>query len=109
MEVWDNDEGVDQYDDRIDNFMFPLSNPLNKFNSSNSLTFQGLHKVGNLTLSFGNLTTDPTPCNLVESVMYSTFTHDDPTTASYQCSSVESPTSTTSTQPPQGLYYKNKV
>ena len=66
MDVWDYDGDGGQHDDKIDNFTFPLSNPLNKFKSSNSLTVQGHHKVGNLTLSYGNMTTDPTPCNSME-------------------------------------------
>ena len=120
VEVWeDEDSKVFHY--KIDNFTFPLSNALNKFNSSNSLTVQGHHKVGKLTLSYGNMTTDPTPNNSMECPMpnsmecpmsksmacptSSTFTHanfSNPTTAPCQCNSVECPTPSTSTQTHQG-------
>ena len=63
MEVWDSDANED---DKVDNFTFPLSIPLNKFNISNSLTVQGHYRVGNLTLNSGNLTTDTTSCNSMD-------------------------------------------
>ena len=82
MEVWDDDSTCDySEDDKIDNFTFPLSSPLLKFNLSNSLTVQGNHKLGQLTLSYGYLTTNPT-----------------------HCSSMESPLSSISTQTHQGIY-----
>ena len=59
---------------KIDNFTFPLSTSLNKFNSSDSITVQGHYKVGNIILSYGNLTTDPTPCNSMDIPMSSTST-----------------------------------
>ena len=64
VEVWDYDDAVGQPDDPIDNFTIPLSVPLDKFNLSYSLTVQG--KVGNLTLNYGNLTTDPTICPAIQ-------------------------------------------
>ena len=73
VEVWDYDDVND--DEGIDNFTFPLSSPLNKFNQFDSLTIQGHHRVGNLTLSYGNLTTDPTPCSSMDSPMSSTSQH----------------------------------
>ena len=64
VEVWDNDDGfILPPDDIIDIFTFPLSNPLNEFNQSSAITHQGLRGIGKLTLSYGNLTTCPTPCN----------------------------------------------
>ena len=73
MDVLDYDESND--DEEIDNFTFPLSSPLNEFNSSNSLTVQGHHKVGKLTLSYGNLTIDPTPySSTIYSPMSNTLT-----------------------------------
>ena len=65
VEVRDYDEWFSD-GDLIDSFTFPLSSPLNNFNSSNSLTVPGQNGVAILTLSYGNLTTDPTPCNSVE-------------------------------------------
>ena len=72
MEVWDDDFLGD--DEQIDNFTFPLSSPLNRLNLSDSITVQGHYKVGNITLSYGNLTTDPTPCTSMDSPMSSTST-----------------------------------
>ena len=57
VEMWDDDQGQSS-DDEIDNFIFPLSSPLNKFNPSDSLTRQGHYGVGNITLNYGNLTID---------------------------------------------------
>ena len=63
--MWENDAGY-SVDDKVDNFTFPLTSPLDKFNLSNSLTVQGQYRVGNLTLSYGNLSIDlTTPCNSV--------------------------------------------
>ena len=59
IEVWDYDDKVD---DAIDSFTIPLSVPLDKFNLSHSLTVQGKLGVENLTLNYGNLTTDPMTC-----------------------------------------------
>ena len=93
--------------DLIVTFTFPLSSPLNKFNTSNSTKVQHMSGVAMLTLSYGNLTTDPTPCNSVECPVVSTCTHthdhyDNPTTAPCQCNSVECPTPSTSTPTHQG-------
>ena len=64
VQVWEDDKEYGHFeDDKIDNFTITLSSPLNKFNPSNSLTIQGHHRVGNLTLSYGNLTIDPTSCS----------------------------------------------
>ena len=72
MDVWDFDDADE--DERIDNFILPLSSPLNIFNKSNSLTHQGQQGIGNLTLSYGNLTTDPTPYDSMDSPLPSTST-----------------------------------
>ena len=87
--------------DLLDSFTFPLSSPLNKFNSSNSIKVHGYQGIVLLTLSYGNLTTDPTPCNSMERPMSSSCTpthYGNPTTDSCQCNSVEYPTSTITTQ-----------
>ena len=70
MEARDYDDANE--DEKVNNFTFPLSTPLNKFNLFNSLTVQGHYRLGNLTLNYGNLTTDPTPCNSMDSLMSST-------------------------------------
>ena len=63
VEVWEHDtNGWYSEKDEIDIFTIALSSRLHKFNLSNSLTVEGHHRVGNLTLSYGNLTTDPTSC-----------------------------------------------
>ena len=74
VEVWE-DDGFEPFNNINDNFTFPLSNPLNKFNSSISLTVQGHHKVGNLTLSYGNLTTDPTQYAVQWNVQHPALLH----------------------------------
>ena len=76
MEVWEKEfcpELAD--DDEIDNMAIPLSSPLDKFNLSNSLTVQGHHNVGNLVLSYGNLTTDPTSSNSAVQPNFSTLSY----------------------------------
>ena len=106
--MWDDDDAPGDLDDNIDNFTFPLSNPLKKFNLSNSLTVEGHHEVGNLTLSYGNITAGLIPCNSMKYVMSSTFapTHyGNPTTAPCQCNSVEYPMPIISTQTHQGKWY----
>ena len=65
VEVQDYNGGSSDVD-LIDSFKFPLSSPLNKFNSSNSASVNGQNGVAWLTLSYGILTADPTPCNSVE-------------------------------------------
>ena len=59
MEVWDSaDEGGDVH--LIDNFTVTIPVTLsNCVDQSNSLTVQGQHGIGNLTLAYFNLTTDP--------------------------------------------------
>ena len=72
MEVWDDDSTCKfSEDDKIDSFTIPLPSPdpLNKFNLFNSLTAQGHHGVGNLTLSYGYLTMEPTLFNSMDSPM----------------------------------------
>ena len=69
VEVWDDDDDLVSQDDMIDIFTFPLSNPLDKFNLSKTLTLQGLRGIGKLTLSYGNMTTFPIPCNSMDSPM----------------------------------------
>ena len=108
--MWE-DDGFELFNNIIDSFTFRLSNPLDKFDSSNSLTVQGHHKVGILTLNYGNITTDPTPgnskesplpsipcqCSSMECPKSSTSTHYILTTAPCQCNSMECPIVSTST------------
>ena len=60
MEAWDFDAG--DPDDKIDQFSFPIFGPLSSLNESNSVTQEGSLGIGNLTLRYGNLTTDPISC-----------------------------------------------
>ena len=99
VEVWDHD--CTSSDDKIDNFTIPLSSSLQMFNLSNSITVQGHYGVGNLTLSYGNITTDPTPCNAMEWPMSSTH-YGNPSTDPSQNKSVEWPIPSTSPQTNQG-------
>ena len=73
MEVWD-DDSIYSNDDSIDNFTVPLPSPLNTFNLSSSFTHQGDQEVGNLTLNYGYLINDPTPCSSMYTPMSSTST-----------------------------------
>ena len=61
LEAWEFDD-FDQecMDDKIDNFTIPIFGTVDKFNHSNSLTLQGENGIANLTLNYGNLTTDST-------------------------------------------------
>ena len=95
VEVWDYD--IASTDDKIDNFTIPLSSSLQMFNSLNSITVQGHYGVGNLTLNYGNITTDPTPCNSMECPKSSTH-YGNPT----QNKLVECPSPSTSPQTHQG-------
>lgn len=61
MKVWDH--GSPDADDTIDDFTFLRSEPLSMFDQSNPSTTQGIYGIGNLTLIYGNLTTDSTSCN----------------------------------------------
>ena len=60
VEAWDRDDG--DPNDKIDQFNFTISAPLSSFNESNSVTQEGSLGIGKLTLSYGNLTTDPISC-----------------------------------------------
>ena len=72
MEVWQDNHEVKmdactaRMGDIIDNFSFPLSSPLYVFNPLNSITVQSRKIVGNLTLSYGNLTSDPPSCSSLD-------------------------------------------
>ena len=63
VDVWDSPE--DEPEDDIHSIdQFTIANPRtvsNCFDESNSLTVQGQHGIGNLTLAYFNLTTDPIP------------------------------------------------
>ena len=65
MEVWDYDTPND--DDIVDIFSIQLSSPLSVFDQSNPLTVQGYYGLGNLTLSYGNLTMESTSCSSMDS------------------------------------------
>ena len=60
VEVFDEDSydegGID---DEIDQFTITIPGNVSTMNQSYSLTIQGLNEVGNLTLSYFNITTDP--------------------------------------------------
>ena len=78
--MWDGaDEGGDFH--LIDKFKIPISGTVsNCVDESNSLTVQGHHRIGNLTLAYFNLTTDPiTSC---KSGDVSTFNTNSPITDS---------------------------
>ena len=75
VEVLDADFFAGQTADKIDHFSFRLSTSLNKFNSSTSLTVQGQYGIGKLTLSYGNLTTDTTSCQTIDSPTSPTSTY----------------------------------
>ena len=75
MEAWDNDE--QSLNDEIDDFVFPLSSLLDNLNVYNSLTRQGHHGIGNLTLNltYGKLTNDTSSCNSVVQITSSNPVH----------------------------------
>ena len=59
LEAWDYDSAAEAgVDDKIDNFTITISGPVDTFNHSNSMTLQGENGIANLTVNFGNLTTD---------------------------------------------------
>ena len=78
MEVWQDNREVKmdvctaRMGDKIGNFSFPLSTPLLEFNPLNSITVQSRKIVGNLTLSYGNLTSDPPSCSSLDNQTSST-------------------------------------
>ena len=60
MDVLESSLGETGIDHFIDNFTIAIPGTVsNCVDESNSLTVQGLHRVGNLTLAYLNLTTDP--------------------------------------------------
>ena len=70
------DSGADSGGDDhlIDNFTIAIPGKLsNCVDESNSLTVQGQHGIGNLTLAYFNLTTDPiTSCSSADVSTFST-------------------------------------
>ena len=80
MDVWDRaDKGGDIH--LIDQFTIAIPGTVsNCVDESNSLTVQGQHGIGNLTLAYFNLTTDPiTSCSSAD---VSTFSTSSPTPTS---------------------------
>ena len=65
MDVWDSGAGKGGDVHLIDRFNITIPGEVsNCVDESNSLTVQGLHGIGNLTLAYFNLTTDPiTSCS----------------------------------------------
>ena len=59
VEVWDDDDALGG-DDFIDSFIIANLSSEFHFNESNSLTSHGVKGLGNLSLVFYNLTTNPT-------------------------------------------------
>ena len=87
VDVWDDpaDEGGGNAH-LIDNFKIAIPGTVsNCVDESNSLTVQGQHGIGNLTLAYFNLTTDPiTSCSSADVSTFSTCTSSpDPTSKSY--------------------------
>ena len=73
MDVWDGaDEGGHIH--LIDRFKIPIPGTVsNCVDESNSLTVQGHHGIGNLTLAYFNLNTDPiTSCKSGDASTFST-------------------------------------
>ena len=72
VDVWDAADEGSNTDHLIDRFTIAI--PLTVSNSvdeSNSLTIQGQHGIGNLTLAYFNLTTDPiTSCSSADSKIH---------------------------------------
>ena len=59
LEAWDFDGEAEAYvDDKIDNFTIIIYGTVDALNHSNSLTLQGENGIANLTVNFGNLTTE---------------------------------------------------
>ena len=73
MEAWDSDANEDYEDDLIDNFRITML--LIDFQQSNLHSVQGEGGIGNFTLIYYNLTTDPTSCSTVNNPATSTSTH----------------------------------
>ena len=65
MEVWEDDPEQDG-DDIIDNFTIPISNTTFTCNQSKLVNVKGNTDIGNLTVIYYNLTTEPTSCGSVE-------------------------------------------
>ena len=78
MDVWDS--GVSGGDDHLmDKFTIAIPGTVsNCVDESNSLTVQGQHGIGNLTLAYFNLTTDPiTSCSSADVSTFSTSSQGD--------------------------------
>ena len=79
MNVWDS-AGFSGGDDHlIDNFTITTPGEVSNFvDQSHSLTVQGQHGIGNLTLAFFNISTDPvTLCNSADVSTFSTSSQSD--------------------------------
>ena len=71
MEVWEDDPEVDG-DDLMDNFTIAMLSSVFDSNQSNPLTIEGMKGIGELTLAFYNLTTNPTSCSAQDNPTLST-------------------------------------
>ena len=76
MNVWDSGADTGGEDHLIDRFKIAIPGTVsNSVNQSNSLTVQGQHGIGNLTLAYFNLTTDPiTSCSSADVSTFSAGT-----------------------------------
>ena len=59
--MWENDDDND--DDLMDKFTVEMLSSVFDSNRSNPLTIEGMEGIGELTLAFYSLTTNPTSCN----------------------------------------------
>ena len=75
MEVWDTDATIGNDDDITDKIHLPNILFLISFDLSNPITVLGKYGIGNLTMSYGNLTADPSSCNSVVTPTLSSFPH----------------------------------
>ena len=62
LEAWEDNPEKDG-DDWIDNITIPKPGTIKTFSESYSLTIEGVNRIASLTLTYHNLTTDPTPCS----------------------------------------------
>ena len=60
--------------DLIDNFTIALASSVFDYNQYNPITINGMMGIGNLTLAFLNLTTNPTSCRAEDYLTIDTTT-----------------------------------
>ena len=77
VEAWDFN-GVNNADDIIDRITIPMMEIGNELGPSNTHTISGEYGIGNFTLIYYNLTTEPTTCTsthttTVSNAIFNTF------------------------------------